>query len=35
METYCISCKKYTPNEFLVSEKLKKNRLILLSNCAI
>ena len=35
METYCVSCKKYTANENLSVRKSKQNRLMLLSNCAI
>ena len=35
METYCISCKKYTANESSNLRKSKKNRLMLLSNCAV
>ena len=33
METYCISCKKYTANENSGVRKTKQNRLMLLSNC--
>ena len=35
METYCISCKKYTANENSNVTKLNKIDLMLLSNCAI
>ena len=35
METYCVSCKKYTANENSSVRKTKHNRLMLLSNCAI
>ena len=35
METYCVSCKKYTANENSNVRKTKQNRLMLLSNCAI
>ena len=35
METYYVSCKKYTPNENSSVKKTKQKRLILLSNCAI
>ena len=35
METYCISCKKYTANKNSIVSKTKQNRLMLLSNCAI
>ena len=35
METYCVSCKKYTANKNLSVRKSKQNRLKLLSNCAI
>ena len=37
METYCVSCKKYTANENLSVKKKrkKKKRLMHLSNCAI
>ena len=36
METYCVSCKKYTENKNsnVRKTKKKKNRLMLLSNCA-
>ena len=34
VETYCISCKKYTANEIHMLEKLNKT-LMLLSNCII
>ena len=35
METYCVSCKKYTANENSSVRKTKQNRLMLLSNCNI
>ena len=35
METYCVSCKKYTAIENLRVRKTTQNRLTLLSNCAI
>ena len=35
METYCVSCKKNTPNENSGVRKTKQNRLMLLSNCAV
>ena len=35
METYCISCKKYTANESSSVRKTNQNRSVLLSNCAI
>ena len=35
METYCVSCKKYTKNKNATVTKTKQNRLMLLSNCAI
>ena len=35
METYCVSCKKYTANENSNVRKTKQNRLMLLSNYAI
>ena len=35
METYCMSCKKYTANKTSSVRKTKQNRLVLLSNCAI
>ena len=34
-ETYCISCKKHTANQNSSIKKIKQNRLILLSNCAV
>ena len=34
METYCVSCKKYTANENSNVRKTKQNRLMLLLNCA-
>ena len=35
METYYVSCKKYTANENLSVRKTNQNRLMFLSNCAI
>ena len=35
METYCVSCKKYTVNENLSVRKTKQNRLMILSNCTV
>ena len=35
METYCVSCKKYTKNENSNVGKTKQNRLMLLSNYAV
>ena len=35
METYCVSCKKYTANETSNVRKTKQIKLILLSNCAV
>ena len=35
METYCVSCKKYTANENSSFRKTKQNGLMLTSNCAI
>ena len=35
METYCVSCKKYTANENSNDRKTKQNGLILSSNCTI
>ena len=35
METYCVSCKRYTAKENSSVRKTKQNRLILLSNCAV
>ena len=35
METYCVSCKKYTANKNSSVRKTKQNRLMFLSNCAI
>ena len=32
---YCMSCKKYTVDENPNVTKTKKNRLMLLSNCAV
>ena len=34
MKNYCVSCKKNTANKNLSVRKTKKNRLMLLSNCA-
>ena len=35
MGDYCDICKKYTANKNSSARKTKKNRLMLLSNCAI
>ena len=35
METYCVSCKKYTANENSSVKKTKQNILMLLSNCGV
>ena len=35
METYCLSCRKYTANKNSSVTKTKQNRLMLTSNCAI
>ena len=35
METYCVSCKKYTANKNSSIKKTTQNSLMLLSNCAI
>ena len=35
METYCVSCKKYTANANSSVRKTKQNRLMLSPNCAI
>ena len=35
MESYCVSCKKYTANENSTVRKIKQNRLMILSNCSI
>ena len=35
METYCVSCKKYTANNNSCVKKTKQNRSMLLPNCAI
>ena len=35
METYCVSCKKYTANENANVRNTKQNKLMFLSNCAI
>ena len=35
METYCVSCKKYTANKNSSVRKTKQNRLMLLSNCPL
>ena len=35
METYCVSCKKYTSNENSNARKTNQNRLMFLSNCEI
>ena len=34
MDTYCVSCKKYTANENRSVPKTKQNMLMNLSNCA-
>ena len=35
METYCVSCKKYTANKNSTVRKTKQNILMILSNCAV
>ena len=35
METYCLSCKKYTRNENSNVRKTNQKRLMLLSNCSV
>ena len=35
MEIYCISCQKTTANKNSSVRKIKKNRLMLVSNCSI
>ena len=35
METYCVSCKKILQTKILLLEELKKNRLMLVSICAV
>ena len=35
METYCVSCKKYTGNKNSSFRETKQNRLMLLSNYAV
>ena len=35
METYCVSCEKYTVNKNSCVSKTKQNRLMLLLNCTI
>ena len=35
IETYCVTCKKYTANKNSSVKKAKQNRLMLLSNCAV
>ena len=35
METYCVSCKKYTSNEYSSVRKTKQNRLMISSNCTV
>ena len=35
METYCVSCKRYTANKNLSVRKTNQNRLMLSLNCAI
>ena len=34
MDTYCVSSKTYTANKNLIFQKIKQNRLMVLSNCA-
>ena len=35
METYCVSCKKYTANKGSSIRKTNQNKLMFLWNCAI
>ena len=35
METYCVSCKKYTEDKNSNVRRTKKSRLILLLNCSV
>ena len=35
METYCVSCKKYTADKNSSVRKTKRNSLLLLANCAV
>ena len=35
METYCVSCKKYSEEEDSSVRKTNKNRLMFLWNCAV
>ena len=35
MQTYCVSCKKYTANKNSSAKKTKQKKLMLLSNCAL
>ena len=35
METYCVSCKQYAANKYSSARKTKRNRLMILWNCAI
>ena len=35
METYCVSCRRYTENKNSNVRKTKQNRLMLLSNCTV
>ena len=35
METYCVSCKKYTADENSRVGKTKQNKLMLLLSCAV
>ena len=35
MGTYCVICKKNTVNENSMSKELKKNRLMVVSNCTV
>ena len=35
METYSVSCKKYTANKNSSARKTKQNRLMIFANCAV
>ena len=35
MQTYCVICKKDTANQHFSVRRSKKNRLMLVSNCAV
>ena len=35
METCCVSCKKYTANEYSIIRKTEQHGLMLLSNCIV